>query len=352
MLSDINILEILKNNEISISVSFYKNGNEFRMYNQEMPLLQSGSATNLYSDRLKLTMGPVIKVISKQSVKRKYAFKNTSNYMDLRKNNYSYTIDPGESIIILTNENIKLNGKYSCIVIPRISLSDVGIIVSSAYVDPYYQGVLRLQLSNLSNKPYDLKVLEAVAQCFFFELKSEASVKYKDGFSIKSVFFGQTWAEILESDREPFPTKKIPSESNRMSIIKQQLGIIGQFLKKHSIIFIVLTNFFAIVTGYSIIKQDYYHYRNIVSQIEEWLEPILSEIIIEPNETEAKKEVLVDIPKADIVTVLCNNDSIHFELFSGSSTNETKIVFIYTSNSSDVRREIDFTYIIVRRTKR
>lgn len=57
MLSDINIFESLKNNEISISVSFYKNGNELCMYTQEMPLLQSGSATNLYSDRLKLTMG-------------------------------------------------------------------------------------------------------------------------------------------------------------------------------------------------------------------------------------------------------------------------------------------------------
>lgn len=350
MLSKQRIVSILKNREIDITVSFYKKADQLLLYETETPLLESASASNLYSDRLKLTMGPIAKIINKKRVNRKFVFKNTVDCIDLRKCNNRYIIAPGESIIILTNESIKLNGKYACLIIPRISLSDVGIVVTSAYIDPYYQGVMRLQLSNLSNKPYELNSLEAVAQCFFFELNEEVSIEYKDSFSTKSVFYGQTWAEIINSDRPPFPTKKNSTENNHFSHLRYQGDLIFQFLKKHSIIFFLLTNLFVIISGYAVLKQDYIHYKETVMQIENWLEPISSEIIVDPNNPYAKKEIIIDIPKADIITVLCNNEDIHFELLSGNTANETIIIFSYDGPFDDqIMREIDFTYIVVRR---
>lgn len=352
MLSNQKIKELLTDNAIEITVSFYKNdNNEIVLYNPEKPLLDSASKNNLYSDRLKLSMGPIVKVISKKRINKEFLYKNIQDCVDLRKCDNKYIIAPGESIIILSNERIKLNGKYACLVIPRISLSDVGIVVTSAYVDPYYQGLMRLQLSNLSNKPYELSTLESVAQCFFFALTDEVSTEYSESFSTKSVFYGQTWQGILESDRLPFPTKKQSAENAKFETIKYQFGMICEFLKKHSIIFLLVTNFLVIGSGYLLFKQDYSHYKDTVSQIENWLEPESSEIIIEPNDQYGEKEIIVETRKSDIITILCNNDDIHFELFSGNTENETRILFSYNSRfSSQDKREIAFSYVIVRRT--
>ena len=353
MLSNQSIRNILINKEIEITVSFYQKESKCILYDMERPLLESDSADNLYSDRLKLTMGPIIKPINKNNIIRKHTFKKTKDCVDLRKNDNKYIINPGESIIILTNERIKLNGKYACIIIPRISLSDVGVVVTTAYVDPYYQGIMRLQLSNLSNKSLELHSLEVIAQCFFFELTDEVSSEYKEAFSAKSVFYGQTWKQILESDRPPFPTKKGYAENNRFSAIKHQISIVIQFFKNHSIIFLLLTNIIAIVSGYTLLKQDYIHYKDTVSQIESWLDPVASEIVIDSGLQYGEKEITVDIPKAEIITVLFNNDNIQFELFSGNVSSETRIVFSYTDFSpTNNRREIEFTYVVVRRAKK
>lgn len=353
MLSEQKIKTILTNKEIEITVSFYTKDAELLLYETEIPLLDSASAANLYSDRLKLTMGPIVKLINKNSIARKHAFKKSNDCVDLRKCNNVYIISPGESIIVLTNERIKLNGKYACIVVPRISLSDVGVVVTTAYVDPYYQGIMRLQLSNLSNKSFELHSLEAIAQCFFFELTDEVSVEYKESFSAKSVFYGQTWTEILKSDRPPFPTKKSHAENGRYMALKYQVDIIVRFINKHSLLFLLITNIIVIISGYTILKQDYTHYKDTVIQIETWLKPISSEIIIDPNVKYAEKEITVGIPKADIITILCNNDDIHFKLLSGDALNETKIIFSYEDYSSvEVRREIVFSYVVVRRTGR
>lgn len=350
MLSRQRIEKAIANQEIAVTCYFGKNGHELTVDNKS--ILDSPFNKNIYSDSLKLAMGPIIKLLNTKKTIRKALFKNMNNYVDLRKNDDCFEIDPGESIIILTNEYIRLNGRYACLIVPRISLSDVGIVVTSAYVDPYYQGVLRLHLSNQSNKVYKLHTLETIAQCFFFELSDEVPEQYKEKFSNKSVFFGQTWEEILESDRDPFPTKKIPSQTDKLESAKYQLGVVKDFLKKHSIVFLALANFVVIVSGFVIFKQDYQRTKKTVSQIDEMLEPMASEIVIEAGNLSGNKRITVEIPKADIVGVICNNDHIHYELVSGNTEKETVIVFTYIyETASQVTNEIDFSYIIIRRVE-
>lgn len=350
MLSQAKIIEAINKNDIEISISFCYDKGELVFGEQK--LLESTLKDNLYSDRLKLTMGPIIKVLNRKKIKTKYRFKSLPDCFDLRKSNNKYIINPGESITVLTNEKIKLNGKYACIVIPRISLSDVGIVVTTAYVDPFYQGLMRLHLSNLSDQTYELSSLEAIAQCFFFELSDSVSEIYKEEFSMKSVFFGQTWKGILSSDRNPFPIKKQSLIVDRFLKLKNQMNLIGSYIKKHSLIFMIISNLVVILCGYAAFKHEFMQYTTATQQIEEFLEPIASEIVIDAGKLYGEKEVIVPYEKSDIVTVLSNNDEIRYKILSSDVKNETKIVFSYSLSSALVDSyEMNFTYIIVRRIK-
>lgn len=307
---------------------------------------------NLYSDRLKLTMGPIIKVLNKKRINPKYRFKSLPDCFDLRKFDNKYIINPGESITVLTNEKIKLNGKYTCLVVPRISLSDVGIVVTTAYVDPFYQGVMRLHLSNFSDQVYELSSLEAIAQCFFFELSDTVAETYKDEFSMKSVFYGQTWKGILSSDRNPFPIKKQSVMVDRFLKMKKQINSLGSYIKRHSLSFMIITNLVAILCGYAAFKQEFIRYTSAMQQIEDFLEPIASEIVIKEGTLYGEKEINVPYEKSDIVSILSNNDEVQYKIMSSDVKSETKIVFSYSLSSAlPENYELNFTYVIVRRIK-
>ena len=350
MLNSQEILTAIQNKEIEITVSYgIKNGIPFR-YDTERSLLKSEAATNLYSDRLKITMGPLVKVLDKKGVSKKHRFKSNDRIFDLSTSGHKYIIRPSESIIVLTNERIKLSGKYACLVVPRISLSDVGIVVTTAYVDPYYDGLMRLHISNLSDKTYELKTLEAIAQCFFFEFSTPVSNKFKEQFSSKSVFWGQTWNGINGTDRNPFPTKKSSTQEEKFSYFKYQCALIWEFIKKHSILFMIITNIFVLAAGFSTVKQSFEEYSTAVNQISTSLEPMTSEILIHAGCDYGEKEITVDIPKSDIVSILCNNDDIHYQVLSGVAPDVSIIRFSCSlDNPSENSYEFGFTYAIIRR---
>lgn len=352
MLSGKSIKELIEKKEIKISVFFEKENDVIEKLTSEKPLLSSSLKNNLYSDRLKLTMGPIVKVLNNKKIKHKHQFKSLKDIYDLRESNNKYIINPGESIIVLTNERINLNNKYACLVVPRISLSDVGIIVSTAYVDACYDGILRLHLSNVSDKPYELSTLESIAQCFFFELSSPVSNEYKDKFSTKSVFFGQTWEGILDSDRNPFPTKKKAPLIDKFQNLKYQFGFLWGLVKKYSLLFWLVTNFVVIATGYITFKNDYIEYTTIIDELQTSFKPLSSEIIIYPYETYGEKEIIVEYAKSDIITILFNNPNINYQILSGDKENETKIIFSTNLSSAQAEKsEINFTYAIIRSVK-
>lgn len=352
MLSGEEIKNAVMQRAIEITVSFHQEGAELKEYNEEISILESSLINNIYSDRLKLTMGPIIKVLNHSAIKSEHRFKNHKNCHDIRKSNNKYIIKPGESVIVLTNERIKLNGNFVCLILPRISMSDVGIIVTTAYVDPFYNGVLRLHLSNLSNKSFELRAVEAIAQCFFFKLTDSVPKLYKEEFSTKSVFYGQTWQGILESDRNPFPIKKEAIAVEKFTNFKYQIQTIWAFIKKHSLIFMLLTNFIVLACGFAVFYQNFNNYIDTMNQVENIFQPTNTEIIINPGEYIGEKEISVNYSKGDIITILCNNENVHYKILSGNMENETVIVFSYVlSSPADAVYEVNFSYTIVRRIK-
>ena len=121
-------------------------------------------------------------------------------------------------------------------------------------------------------------------------------------------------------------------------------------IKKHSLIFVLFTNIFVLICGFSAFKQQLNEYSNAIEQIEEYSTPTSTEIMIKAGETYGEKEITVNCRKSDIVSVLCNNDEIHYKILSGTVESETKIIFSYSLSSAFADEyEMSFTYIIVRR---
>lgn len=352
MLNSEQIKTAIVDNEIDIFYSFYQKENgELALFEAEKSFLDSPYISNLYSDRLKLTMGPVVKVIDKQYFNPKRRFKNTDDCIDLRKTNNAYKIRPKESIVILTNERVRLSAQYSAIILPRISLSDVGIVVTAAYIDPFYNGLLRLHVTNHSDSPYELKALESIAQCFFFKFSAPVDENFKHSFAQKSVFYGQNWNSIIKDDRAPFPVKKSAILSSKtLDNLKYQWGIITSFIKKHSIIFMIIMNLSVLYTGYLAFSESVTNYTSLTDQLVENFQPASTEIVINSGDTYGEKMITVPYGKADILAVLCNNDSVEYRIESGNISQESTIVFSYTQNVEQAGpQEINFSYLVLRR---
>ena len=349
MLNNDEIIDAIKKKEIEITISFELNDNNICKLNEEKSIISTSLSNNIYSDRLKLTMGPIIKKLNSKHVPHKYRFKSHPNCFDLSKSGNTYYINPGESITILTNEKIKLNGKYSCLIIPRVSMSDVGIVVTPAYIDPYYHGLLRLHLTNFSNQIFKINTLESIAQCFFFRINEIKSPSFKENFATKSVFYGQTWKEIYESDRDPFPIKKQSICVDKKLKFKETLINIICILKKSLPIISIAGNTLVLLLAIYSYKLKFDRYFSIVEQIKDFTNKSASEIIIEAGQFYGEKTIEVSCKKSEIITILLDNNDVHYKILSSDTEDVCTIIFSYylaTTLPEDC--EIDFSYTIIR----
>lgn len=304
MLGIDQIKEAIDNKKIYIGYSFYYQDDKLCLYPSEQSFSQVSMDSHLYSDRLKLTLGPIIRVLRSNRISSKHRFKRHAHYYDVRTNNNVYVLRPKESVIILTNERIMLSADIAAIILPRISLSDVGIVVTPAYIDPLYNGVLRLHIINQSDKSFELRTLECIAQCFFFKLSSPVPQIFREQFPEKSVFFAQTWHSIMTEDRDPFPTKKSPSENEddwRIQL-KNILCAVREWIKKKGVYFI----FIGLLVGYSQLSQKI----DSILKLSNNFSPSSATINIEPGTLEGEKVISYPLDKAQIITVVCNNDDV------------------------------------------
>ena len=266
--------------------------------------------------------------------------------VNLETSDGKYILSPGESIIVLTNEYIELCGKFACLILPRISLTDVGIVVSSAYVDPFYKGVMRLHISNMSDKTYELKLLEAVAQCFFFELSNEVSEEYRNDFAKKSEFYGLTWQGIMENGKEPFPTRK-SDVGDGFENVKRQFAMCFNAIKKYSLVLGFSINILALIAAYTTFNSKLTGYEKKVENVGELFTKYSTEIKIPAGSSTGEKTYTVPYPKAEIMGIVCNNDKITYSIESGDTPNESKIIFLYEGIATVSYEEtIEFTFIL------
>ena len=105
VLNDNQIIESLENGSVKIFYYFYRENNTIKHYDKEVSFMDTDKFRDyLYSDRLKVTLGRIVKTLGKQKIKKKNRFKDYPDCYDLSTSSDRYLLRPGESIVILTNE--------------------------------------------------------------------------------------------------------------------------------------------------------------------------------------------------------------------------------------------------------
>lgn len=167
--------------------------------------------SRLFADRLGLSVGPVVLSHTYGWKRHRKRFKQRWGQFDLRESGGAIALQPGESVTINTIESIRLGSDVCALVVPRLALATAGLVVTTSYVDAYWDGLLVLNVVNTGGRPVELRFGEAFAQAFFFKLQGpHLSHEVQARFVAKSHHYGMTWTSILGSDRDPIPLRKHP----------------------------------------------------------------------------------------------------------------------------------------------
>jgi len=82
------------------------------------------------------------------------------------------TIDPGETVLILTAEYVALSPRFASITLSRARIMNEGIALSSAKIDPTWHGRLVIPITNTSRSEFKLRRGTRFCTILFFELGS------------------------------------------------------------------------------------------------------------------------------------------------------------------------------------
>lgn len=84
-----------------------------------------------------------------------------------------YSLKPGQTVVIRTNEEIEFTGSYSGIVFPASRVAFQGILVTNpGHVDPGYKGHMRFTVINMSREEYILNRGAVIVTMLIFEQTS------------------------------------------------------------------------------------------------------------------------------------------------------------------------------------
>ena len=110
----------------------------------------------LIGNRIQLTSGPLIMPLSRKGMPKKYRFGNYKHIADLRKHhkfNKYFILEPGESLVTLTNEWVSLESNRAAVIVSGVGNYKKGLAITTTLVDPCWKGLLRLLVTNVSNEP-------------------------------------------------------------------------------------------------------------------------------------------------------------------------------------------------------
>lgn len=219
MLSKRQVQERLEAGEIRIGYSFdVRDGTLTRSEPAQLvqPRNQDLFSTRLFDrsffgDRFAIRLGPIVLSHVYKKVGGRKRFKNRPGVFDLRETGGSIWIMPGEGLTVSSIENIALGANTGAIILPRLSLATAGVMATTTYIDPCWDGILQLYIQNSTPHVYELKAGESVAVCRFYQANvSEPAEELRRLFASKSHHYGLNWENILDSDRDPQPLRKNP----------------------------------------------------------------------------------------------------------------------------------------------
>ena len=142
----------LESNDISILTYHWKSNKD---NSNIAPTIEKINTRDLKSGhKIRLRVGFLARTLSqKKWIDPKTLYNKRDGIVDFRKcNDRQYTLLPGESIIIYTNEVVTIGADYFGMILSRVSLEERGLVVSQSYVDPNWSGVLQLIVTNNSEK--------------------------------------------------------------------------------------------------------------------------------------------------------------------------------------------------------
>lgn len=109
----------------------------------------------------------------------------------------SYEIEPGETIIVLTEEDIALPPHYSATVWPRFDFVSEGIFQSMVKIDPTWRGHLAVALTNVSPAKYPIERGRLFGTLIVYELtqRSQYSLRRTQDLDLIIVRLPNGWMQ-------------------------------------------------------------------------------------------------------------------------------------------------------------
>lgn len=90
-----------------------------------------------------------------------------------------FLLKHGQTVVVRTAENLKLDQDHAGIALPGSSESLRGLlIVNPGHIDPGYSGTLHATLINMGRKEYLLRRGDRLVRCLFFKLDSPAQRRF------------------------------------------------------------------------------------------------------------------------------------------------------------------------------
>jgi dCTP deaminase len=155
---------------------------------------------NIGASSMDLRLGHFFKVYNHSShavldPKKPESFENIANMVELEGENEPFIVQPGEFVLGVTLEKVKLGNNLVARVEGRSSLGRLGIIVHSTagFIDAGFEGTITLEITNINRMPVALYPGMRVCQLAFELMTSEAEIPY--GKKKSSKYQGQIFPE-------------------------------------------------------------------------------------------------------------------------------------------------------------
>ncbi len=136
-------------------------------------------------------------------------FKNIAKLIEVDQERVPFIVQPGEFVLGVTLEKIKIADDLVARVEGRSSLGRLGIIIHSTagFVDAGFEGTITLEITNINRMPVALYPGMRVCQLAFEEMSSVAEVPYHQKGSSK--YQGQVYPEESKIANDPEFLKKV-----------------------------------------------------------------------------------------------------------------------------------------------
>jgi len=115
------------------------------------------------------------------------SFIDSTKLVEIKNHGDPFIVQPGEFILGVTMEKIKIPNDLVARVEGRSSLGRLGIIIHSTagFIDAGFEGTITLEITNINRMPVALYPGMRVCQLAFEQMSSEASVPYAKKHSSK-----------------------------------------------------------------------------------------------------------------------------------------------------------------------